>query len=199
LRKSQLTFVTFNATKHDENGVFQGAGMAVIALHGCMSCKFRGGGGEEIVDHPIVLDSLDFCETYEVLGSSWASNWQAAFGNVEPNLRHFIFTFMGANPLSSGAVNFECLAQDLSVDFLETESFDEIVAYAEHVDSEYGGTSEEEMYADPEPVVEEEMEYETTDIEPEQEVIVEEEIVYDEGYDQTYEQDYDETYDQGYQ
>ena len=127
------TYVTFHATQYGEDGNVGVEGTAVIELAVCVQRKFRSKGDEATAEHAIDLESLEPCEAYEVLDSSWAAKWNGITGEEsqqEGDVRHLIFTFLGFCPgVCAGAMHFECLAADAQVHFLQDASFDDVLLY----------------------------------------------------------------------
>ena len=137
--RTRNTYASFHATQYGEDGSPRVDGTALIEFAVCVQQKFRSKGDEATAEHPIVLDSLDLCECYEVLQSSWAAKWnKLPGGNSEQDddVRHFIFTFLGFCPgVCIGAMHFECLAVDAQVHFFQDASFEEVLLYIDMLES----------------------------------------------------------------
>ena len=130
-------YLTFLATQYDEQGNAIGDGLSVIQLEGCTSWDFRCGGDEELASHPVDIEALDLCETYEVANSDWADSSE--------NERHFIFTFVGFNPgVTFRSPHFECVAKSATVHFVTTPSFDEVIQYIDYLEAEDPPTTDDE-------------------------------------------------------
>ena len=85
------TYATFDAQQND--GTF---GTAIVKLTGCMAHR-SANESRDLVSGQIDTESLAPCETFEVENSTWAEN--------VPEVKHFIFTFLGADSLLSGGVS----------------------------------------------------------------------------------------------
>lgn len=121
------TYVTFQATQYGEQGASDG--LAVIRLTGCSDWKFRSAGDEDMALHTVDIEALDCCETYEVFNSDWS--------DFDPTSRHLIFTFLGLNPgVTEGGMNFECLAQDVTVEFFPSGPFEDILEYIDLLEAQ---------------------------------------------------------------
>ncbi len=64
--KTDNLYLTFHATKDGVNG------LAVIQLENCLDRRFRAPGDDAYAWHPVDIEALSVCETYEVTNSSWA-------------------------------------------------------------------------------------------------------------------------------
>ncbi len=143
VRRSKLVFFTFHATSTQSFG----EGMALVELSGCKASRQRCSGDEETAGHPIDLDGLSMCETYEVHNSSWIRSWveetaadpsmkQATKKQSTDSLRHFIFTFCGFEPgVCEGGKHFECLAENINVEFISGGTYKEIFDYMKLLDA----------------------------------------------------------------
>ncbi len=140
------SYVTFHATQYGVDGNAGVDGTAVIQLAVCVQRKFRSKGDEATAEHSIDLDSLELCEAYEVLKSTWAAKWNdLPGGNSEGDgdVRHFIFTFLGFCPgVCTGTTHFECLAADAQVHFFQDASFEEVLLYIDSLESVGSKSSE---------------------------------------------------------
>ncbi|GAA5505754.1 hypothetical protein [Novipirellula caenicola] len=137
--RARNTYVSFHATQFGEDGNPSVNGTAVLEFAMCVERKFRSKGDEATAEHAIDLESLDVCECYEVLESSWANKWNQlpdSNSDSEPRVRHFIFTFLGYCPgVCSGTMHFECLATDVNAHFLGDTSFEETLQFIDSLES----------------------------------------------------------------
>ena len=127
--KTDNLYLTFHATKDGVNG------LAVIQLENCLDRRFRAPGDEAYAWHPVDIEALSVCETYEVTNSSWAAKLHSLAGgdrSEDSGLHHYVFTFLGHLPgVCERAPNFECIAASANVDFLQTDSYDDVM---QHID-----------------------------------------------------------------
>ena len=146
--KPNHTYLAFRGTQYDSQGGAVADGLSLIQLSGCSDWKLRMTGDEELATHPVDIQALDHCETYEVANSDWADSSQ--------NERHFIVTFLGFNPgISHSFPDFECVAQDATVHFVGTDSFDDVLMYVDFLESEDPQAGDEDPTADEDPTSEE--------------------------------------------
>lgn len=128
--RQKKVFLTFQAINDAED-----QGVAVVTLYRCVDWQFRCAGDEMFASHPVDLEELGVCETYEVIRSTWAEDWMTEIKQTKPRLRHYVFTFSGVVPgVCEGGQNFECVATRLDVDFFP--SFLEAKAYIDSVEAE---------------------------------------------------------------
>jgi len=106
------TFLTFNAMKKDDEGVFKDAGTALIEFEGCLITKFGHPNDEPQEGHPLYreVEKAGGCyDAYEVKKSSWLKEVEeqndVTFPGINYNTRHFIIFFHDST--------FECLANDM--------------------------------------------------------------------------------------
>ena len=133
IKTSRLMFLTFDAEKHGEGGVEYGT--AMVQLKECLEYKFRGGVLDSLQDHSVAVDQLDACETFEIKNSTWVRRLDPPKRKRKSRYRHLVFTFLGANDLLTGAVHFECVAKGVNLELIQAGSYDELVAYANALDS----------------------------------------------------------------
>lgn len=140
-----LVFLTFYGCQENERGRDLGDGTAVVTLKGCKNWRLRSPLDEEIPSHSIDLESLDFCEAYEIIDSDWNPNRTPIQSpnrksikqrrriasrprRQSPNLKHLVFTFFGFDPgLVEGGVHFECLTKSYKVEFFPDANYDSLV------------------------------------------------------------------------
>ena len=135
--KTNYVYVTYQGTQYGDDGSAIGDGIAVIQLQDCAARRNRFPGDAGIADHPVDIESLGACETYEVHNSAWAEG--------DAQMRHFIFTFIGFAPgVCERAMNFECLARNANGYLLETESFDEALEFIDLLEMNESESEEQE-------------------------------------------------------
>ncbi|MEO1524625.1 MAG: hypothetical protein AAFX06_04275 [Planctomycetota bacterium] len=62
--------------------------------------------------------------------------------NPRNKLRHFVVTFLGIIPdVCDGGRHFECVAEDMNVEFFPQGSFNDILDYIDFVDATGGSSS----------------------------------------------------------
>ncbi|MEL6107274.1 MAG: hypothetical protein AAFU85_14635 [Planctomycetota bacterium] len=119
-------FLSFAATSDGSSG------QAVVELKGCVEWNSTVPG-----ENPFATvdgDSLPICSFVEVTGSDRL----ATLANPKNSLRHFVVTFLGIEPgVCEGGRHFECVAEDMHVEFFREGSFDDILDYIDLVDASF--------------------------------------------------------------
>lgn len=137
------THVTFHGIKEKKSNRGQQEGMVVLSLQGCKTWRFRSPEDDVLPTHSVSLDSLDFCEVYEVKNSDWnppsesqpqlrqartlnkrssstvlGAKLKRRSRKASMALKHYVITFLGFQAgVSDSGIHFECLAEGISEPF----------------------------------------------------------------------------------
>lgn len=112
------TFLTFNAMKQEEDGLWHPAGTAFVRFPMCLATKFGHPNDEALPGHPL-YSMMQGYGIYEVIDSTWVDELtrlnQVRFPQTDPGrwkstYHHFIFTFHDST--------FECLANEMLMEIL---------------------------------------------------------------------------------
>lgn len=124
LQNEYAAYLTFNAMRPRDDGMYDEAGTAIVELIRCSTTKFGYPNDESIEGHPLYAKGLEAYNIFEVLNSSWIAQQQMQNLVSFPDRtnmswkRHFIFTFHDST--------FECLAENIKLTISE-EPYEQIL------------------------------------------------------------------------
>ena len=111
-------FLTFNAVKKNDEGMFIDAGFALVEFEDCLITKFGYPNDEALPGHPLYakLEEAGGCyDIYKIKNSSWLKKVEdqnnVSFPGTTYKRQHFIVLFHDST--------FECLAKDMKVSIIK--------------------------------------------------------------------------------